>query len=88
MGGSTCKAKIVLDGGNGARLVESVCETVQSLSDEQIELLTDEAAYPIIKKLNKIEDLAIEAQKMLIKIIDYDGPLPGFLKGEGEHGDY
>lgn len=76
MGDAACKLKIILDGGNASRLIESICETTQAADAS---LFTDEAAYPIIKNLNTMEDLAVETQKMLVKVIHYDGPLPKLL---------
>ena len=76
MGGTSCKAKIILDGASAAGLAESICEATQNLSDDQVAKLTDEVAYPIIKKLIKAEEVLTEAQNMLLDAIEYDGPRP------------
>ena len=76
MGGLTCKAKIIMDGGNVGGLAEAICETTQNLSDEQAELLTDPVAYPIIQELIRAERALTKAQNMLLDAINYDGPRP------------
>lgn len=76
MGEAACKAKIILDGGNAAGLAESICEATQNLSDEQIGLLTDEVAYPIIQQLIVAEEALSKAQNLLLDVVGYDGPRP------------
>lgn len=76
MGDLACRTKIIIDGGNAVGLAESICEATQNLTDKQTALLTDEAAYPIIKKLIKAEQALTEAQNMLLDLIGYDGPRP------------
>ena len=77
MGALACKTKIIIDGQNLIGLTSAICEGADSLDPA---LLTDELAYPIIENLNKAEACVIEAQKRLLKIVEYDGPLPKFLK--------
>ena len=77
MGETACKAKIIIDGQNLIGLTSAVCESTDSLSAD---VFTDENAYPIIERLNKAEAHVIEAQKLLLKVVGYDGPLPAFLK--------
>jgi hypothetical protein len=82
MGELACKQKIIMDGGNAARLFESLCETIQTLTDEQTARLTDDVAYPIINLINQSEDAAIKAQRLFLKnVVQYDGPLPKMLGG-------
>lgn len=76
MGSTACKAKIILDGASVVGLAESICEATQNLSDEQVDQLTDDVAYPIIKKLIKAEQVLSDAQNMLLDVIGYDGPRP------------
>ena len=76
MGALACRTKIIIDGGNAAGLAESICEATQNLSDDQIATLTDEAAYPIIKKIITAEKALTEAQNMLLNVVGYDGPRP------------
>lgn len=78
MGELACKTKIIIDGQNLIGLTSAVCEATDALSPE---LLTDQTAYPIIECLNKAEAAVIEAQKLLLETVEYDGPLPKFLKG-------
>lgn len=76
MGGTACKAKIILDGGNVVGLAESICEATQNLTDEQVQKLTDDVAYPIIEQLIKAEAALTKAQNMLLDAVGYDGPRP------------
>lgn len=80
MGEQACKLKIILDGDNVGGLVEGLCSATENLSGEQVLLLTDEKAYPIIERLIKMEKLAVECQDLLLDAIDYDGPRPKFFK--------
>ena len=76
MGELACKTKIIIDGSNVAGLAESICEATQHLSDGQVLKLTDEVAYPIIKRLIKAEQVLTEAQNLLLDVMEYDGPRP------------
>lgn len=77
MGDLSCKTKIILDGQNLRGLTEGLCEASDALPAE---FFTDAIAYPIIKHLNEAEAQIIEAQKKLMKAVEYDGPLPNYLK--------
>ena len=76
MGDQQCKLKIILDGSRAVGIIEAVCEAAQNLSDEQVAMLTDAVAYPIINKLIKIEKLGDECHNMLLDAVGYDGPRP------------
>ena len=76
MGELACKTKIIIDGSNVAGLAEALCEATQNLSDSQVLKLTDEVAYPIIKKLIKAEEVLADAQNLLLDAVGYDGPRP------------
>lgn len=76
MGQLACKTKIVIDGDNGANLLLALCERVEAMTPDEVAMLTDEKAYPLIKKLIKIEKLATECQDDFLTIIGYDGPRP------------
>jgi hypothetical protein len=77
MGDTACKLKVILDGGNAYRLLESMCETASAADSS---LFTDENSYPLIEKLIKLEKQATECQDMLLDIIGYNGPRPPFFK--------
>lgn len=76
MGALACKTKIILDGGNAAGLAESICEATQNLDGAQVLKLTDEVAYPIIKRIIAAEKSLSEAQDLLLDAVEYGGPRP------------
>lgn len=80
MGDVQCRTKIILDGDNVAGLIEGLCAATENLTAEQVAMLTDDNAYPIIEKLIKMEKLATECQDALLDTIGYDGPRPKFFK--------
>lgn len=80
MGDVQCRTKIILDGDNIGGLIEGLCSATENLTDEQVSLLTDEKAYPIIERLIKMEKLAVECQDLLLDVVGYDGPRPKFFK--------
>ena len=81
MGELACKQKIIEDGTVGEGFFEGLCELTISLTDEQTARLSDAVAYPIIKRLNKAEALILQAQRLMLRdVVQYDGPLPDYLK--------
>lgn len=80
MGELACKTKIIIDGDNVSGLLSGLCEATANLSPEQIAMLTDEKAYPIIKILINMEEEAVKCQNLLLDAIQYDGPRPKFFK--------
>ncbi len=82
MGEAACKLKIILDGGNGYRMLEGLCDAVDKTNAE---MFTDENSYLLIEKLIKIEKLATECQDHYLDIIGYDGPRPQFFKEKHDY---
>lgn len=76
MGGTACKAKIILDGSSAAGYAQAICNAAQGLSDKEASLLTDEVAYPIIDELITAELALEKAHNMFLDAIKYDGPRP------------
>jgi hypothetical protein len=76
MGESACRLKIILDGGGAAGYAQAICNAAQNLSDKDIESLTDDVAYPIIKQLITAEHALDKAHNLLLDAIGYDGPRP------------
>lgn len=76
MGGNPCRLKIILDGGRAAGMASSIVAGVQGLSEEELALLTDDVAYPVIKRLITAESALEEAHNLLLDIVHYDGPRP------------
>lgn len=81
MGELACKQKIIMDGTSAEGFLEGLCETTLSLTDEQTARLVDSVAYPIITRINKAEKLILQAQRLMLRdVVQYDGPLPDYLK--------
>lgn len=76
MGDAACKAKIILDGGSAAGYAQALCNAAMSLTDKQVQKLTDEAAYPIIEQLITAESALEQAHNMFLDAVGYDGPRP------------
>jgi len=81
MGELACKQKIIMDGTSAEGFLEGLCETTTNLDAAAVSRLTDAVAYPIIKRLNKAEALILQAQRLMLRdVVQYDGPLPDYLK--------
>ena len=81
MGELACKAKIIQDGTTAEGFLEGLCELTTNLDAASVARLTDAVAYPIIKRLNKAEALILQAQRLMLRdVVQYDGPLPDYLK--------
>ena len=81
MGETACKAKVIMNGTTAEGFLEGLCETTTNLTDAEVARLTDAVAYPIIKRLNKAEALILQAQRLMLRdVVQYDGPLPDYLK--------
>ncbi len=76
MGELACRTKIILDGGSAAGYAQALCNAAMSLNEGQVASLTDQVAYPIIKKLVIAEHALEEAHGMFLNAIGYDGPRP------------
>ena len=77
MGALPCRTKIILDGGRAAGLAESIRDAAMGLTDEQTAMLTDAAAYPIIKQVIAAETALETAHNLLLDVVGYHGPRPG-----------
>jgi len=73
-----CKTKIIINGNNTINMLYELCESVKSLpTDTNIATGND-----LIKTLNKMEEMAGDAQALYLKGIGYDGPLPRGLQSK------
>lgn len=76
MGGTACKAKVILNGG----AVESGAHNLCYLVDEtDYDALTDEQWTSVIKHLNAAEESVNKAQRAFLDALGYAGPLPHSL---------
>lgn len=71
-----CETKIILNGDNVAALTESLCKRIEALLPNQ---LPKTEALKIIDILNNMEDEILKAQRIFIRAVGYDGPLPKAL---------
>lgn len=76
MGALACKAKIILDGGSAAGYAQALNSLAASLTDKEVQKLTDEVAYPIIERLITAENALEDAHNMVLDAMGYDGPRP------------
>lgn len=76
MGASACKLKIILDGGSAAGYAQALSSAALAMTEKETSLLTDEAAYPIIKRLITAENALEEAHNLFLDAIKYSGPRP------------
>lgn len=67
-----CKTKIIIDGGNAARLLDVACNAIEYMSADEAALLPGDE---IIKILNRMEDDAVKVQKLILKGVGYNGPV-------------
>jgi len=81
VGSTACKAKVILNGTTAEGMLEGLCELTTNLTDDEVARLTDAIAYPIIRRLNQAEKLILQAQRLMLRdVVQYDGPLPDYLK--------
>jgi hypothetical protein len=66
-----CKTKIIINGGNTAALVTTACTALEYMTNEEIAKLNGEK---IIEILNRMEDDAIQVQRLILKGTGYRGP--------------
>lgn len=72
-----CKTKIIINGGNVARLLDVLCYEIEHARDADQEISTGEE---MIKILNRMEDDACKVQKLFLQGIGYDGPVGKMLQ--------
>jgi hypothetical protein len=70
-----CKTKIIINGGNAARLLDVACTAIEYMDAREIE-----HGEEIIKILNRMEDDAVKVQKLILKGVGYDGPTGKMLE--------
>lgn len=76
MGGLSCKAKAILNGG----MVQSASEKLCYLIDEtDYDALTDDQWAIVIKQLNAAEDSMFKAQRAYLEALGFNGPWPKSL---------
>lgn len=73
-----CQTKIIINGDNVAKLVETLCEQVEYRRNNDLPIPNGHA---VIKALNDAEDAACKAQRLFLRGIGYQGPLPNSLAG-------
>lgn len=77
MGGISCKAKVILNGG----AVEDAASRLCYLVDEtEYSALTDEQWTSVIKHLNAAEDSTGKATRAFLESLGFEGPWPNSLK--------
>jgi hypothetical protein len=76
MGGTACKAKIILNGGMIQSAVHELCYQVQEVSYEQ---LPEKEGLEIVDLLNRAENLVFKAQKVFLESQGFTGPWPKSL---------
>ena len=78
MGGLSCKAKVIINGG----MVESAAKKLCYLVDEtEYNALTDDQWTTVIKHLNVAEDSMFKAQRSFLEALGFQGPWPKSLGG-------
>ena len=59
-----CQTKIIINGGNAAKLIETTCEALQSFFSQGGKL---KHSQDIIALLNQLEDGAVSLQKLVLR---------------------
>ena len=77
MGGVSCKAKVILNGGAVRDGANRLCYLVD---DTEYSALTDDQWTAIIKHLNTAEDAMDKAERALLEGLGFAGPWPNRLK--------
>lgn len=72
-----CKTKIIINGDNVANIIGTLCEQAEYARSNNIDLSHGEQ---IIKILNRMEDDACMAQKLMLLSFGYDGPTGKMLQ--------
>ena len=72
-----CQTKIILNGGNANGIMQANNEVIRRMKDENFAKLDGSKT---IKLLNRIEDDAVEVQKLLARAMEYTGPTGKMLE--------
>lgn len=73
MGGLSCKAKVILNGGAVQDTASRLCYLV---GETDYNALTDEQWTGVIKHLNVAEDAMHSAQRSFLEALGFTGPWP------------
>lgn len=73
-----CQTKIILNGGNIVGIAEANHTAVKRMKPDDLDKLDGEK---IIKLLNRMEDDAVEVQKLLVQSVGYTGEKGKMLNG-------
>lgn len=76
---AACQAKVLLNGGNIVGVAKANYDVLKRFRPEQFEQLQGSG---LIEVLNRMEDDAVTAQKMIAKAAGYTGPTGKMLEGE------
>lgn len=77
MGGISCKAKVILNGGAVGSLANELCYVVD---ETEYDTLTDEQWTAVIEQLNAAEDSMHKATRAFLEGLGYAGPWPKSMK--------
>jgi hypothetical protein len=76
MGGTACKAKVILNGGAVQDGANRLCYAVE---ETEYSALTDKQWTTIIEHLNVAEDSVNKAQRAYLEALGFTGPWPASL---------
>lgn len=77
MGGQSCKAKVILNGGAVQDLANRLCYLIE---ETEYAALTDAQWTDLIKHLNAAEDEMHKATRSYLESVGFSGPWPNSLK--------
>lgn len=72
-----CKTKIIINGDNVAKIVETLCEQIEYAREHNIPILK---GPEIIHQLNIAEDAVCKAQALFLRGIGYNGEVGHMLQ--------
>lgn len=73
-----CEAKVILNGGVAARVLDETCSTIYS-HIEAGKTFKDEDVQALVVMANKIEDDVFRFQRKVLESIGFKGPWPHSL---------
>ncbi len=76
MGGTACKAKIILNGGMIQSAAAELCYQVEEVSYEDF---PEKEGLEIVDLLNRAENLVFQAQRVFLESQGFAGPWPKSL---------
>lgn len=71
-----CQTKIIINGGNAAKLIEQSCEALQHFFNNGGKL---KSGAKLIDALNALEDGAVDLQKQVLDQVGYKGKVGKML---------